>query len=202
MKKEKKEMHKNWGKIKEESEAMEKRDEYIEEDEELDESLKKEEALDYPSHDDLEEKLTQAEQKAHENWEKAVRAMAELENIRQRSEREISKAHRYGAEKLLTSFLPVADSLEQALQLSTNDTQMQEGLTLTLKLFLDVLEKNGVIQLNPEGETFNPQEHEAMTMQESEEAAPNTVIAVFQKGYRLYDRVIRPARVVVAKAKT
>jgi molecular chaperone GrpE len=95
----------------------------------------------------------------------------------------------------------VADSLEQALQLADKnaDVAMHEGLELTMKLFLGVLEKHEVQQLDPIGAPFNPEEHEAMTIQASEGAAPNSVVAVFQKGYKLNDRVIRPARVVVAK---
>lgn len=162
-------------------------------------SKKEHSALPHPDYEELEEKLTLAEQKAHENWEKATRALAELENVRRRAEREVSNAHRYSIDKLLQALLPVADSLEQALQIAEKDSQMAEGLKLTLKLFLDVLEKQGVTQLNPEGEPFDPKEHEAMTMQEAETAQPNTVLAVFQKGYKLHDRIIRPARVVVAK---
>ncbi|WED44623.1 nucleotide exchange factor GrpE [Legionella cardiaca] len=197
---------KNWRKIKESHEE----DSWNDEDEEAplsedEDSLDmNEHALEHPSYIELEEKLTSAEQKAHENWEKAARAVAELENVRRRAEREVSNAHRYGVEKLLTAFLPVADSMEQALQLSEKEknTSMHEGLQLTMKLFLDVLEKNGVQQLDPLGEPFNPQEHEAMSMQEVAGSAPNTVLAVFQKGYKLHDRVIRPARVVVSKAKS
>lgn len=162
-------------------------------------SKKEHNALSHPDYEELEEKLTLAEQKAHENWEKATRALAELENVRRRAEREVSNAHRYSIDKLLQALLPVADSLEQALQIAEKDSQMAEGLELTLKLFLGVLEKQGVTQLNPEGELFDPKEHEAMTMQEAGTAQPNTVLAVFQKGYKLHDRIIRPARVVVAK---
>ncbi len=160
-------------------------------------------ALDHPSYIALEEKLTLAEQKAHENWEKSVRAMAELDNVRRRSEREVANAHRYGLEKLISSLLPVVDSLEQALQLADKqaDTGMHEGLELTMKLFLNVLEKHDVQQLDPQGEIFDPQQHEAMSIQESADAAHNSILAVFQKGYRLNDRVIRPARVIVAKGK-
>ena len=97
--------------------------------------------------------------------------------------------------------MPVVDSLEQALQLSHTeaDANMREGLELTMKLLVDVLDKQGVKQLNPMGEMFNPQEHEAMSMQESADAVTNTILMVFQKGYKLNDRVIRPARVIVAK---
>jgi molecular chaperone GrpE len=97
----------------------------------------------------------------------------------------------------------VVDSLEQAELLAEKhgDSAMHEGLELTMKLFLDMLEKADVKQLNPVGELFNPEMHEAMVMQETADAAPNTVISVFQKGYQLNDRVIRAARVVVAKEK-
>ena len=191
---------KDWKKFKEENAIHDEQD--------IDESITQEDdavesasALDHPSYMDLEEKLTLAEQKVHENWEKSVRAMAELDNVRRRAEREVANAHRYGLEKLINSLLPVVDSLEQALQLAekSEDPAMHEGLELTMKLFLDALAKYDVQQLNPQGEPFDPQQHEAMTMQESADAAPNTVLAVFQKGYMLNDRVIRPARVIVAK---
>jgi molecular chaperone GrpE len=160
--------------------------------------------LEHPSYLALEEKLTLAEQKAHENWEKTVRAMAELDNVRRRAERDVTNAHRYGQEKLIDSFLPVIDSLEQAIQLTEDktDDSMREGLLLTLKLFLDALKKVDVEQIDPLGAVFNPQEHEAMSMQEVLDAEPNSIIAVYQKGYKLNDRIIRPARVIVAKAKT
>lgn len=161
-------------------------------------------ALDHPTYLALEEKLTLAEQKAHENWEKSVRALAELDNVRRRAEREVTNAHRYGLEKFITSLLPVVDSLEQALQLASKDQDagMREGLELTMKLFLDLLQKHEVQQLDPLGAPFNPQEHEAMSIQEAPDTAPNTVLAVFQKGYKLNDRLIRPARVIVSKNKT
>ena len=158
-------------------------------------------ALDHPSYALLEEKLTFAEQQAHENWEKSVRAIAELDNVRRRAERDVTNAHRFGLEKILNSLLPVVDSLEQALQLAdkSGDTSMQEGLTLTIKLFVDVLEKYGVKQLDPQGATFDPQQHEAMSIQPSDDFPPNTILTVFQRGYVLNDRVIRPARVIVSK---
>lgn len=158
-------------------------------------------SLAHPSYEELEEKLTLAEQQAHENWEKSVRALAELDNVRRRAEREVTNAHRYSLEKFIDALLPVIDSLEQALQLAdeAGDGSMREGLELTLKLFVDVLQKFNVEPLNPEGAGFDPQLHEAMSIQESSDVAPNTVMTVFQKGYRLHDRVIRPARVIVSK---
>ncbi len=173
----------------------------IDEQEDADEERMADPALSHPSYLELEEKLTEAEQKAHENWEKSVRALAELDNVRRRAEKDVEKAHRYGLEKLIDSMLPVVDSLEQALQLAEqeNNQAMHEGLELTMKLFLDVLAKHGVEQIDPIGAAFDPQLHEAMSMQETSDAAPNTVLTVFQKGYKLNDRVVRPARVIVAK---
>jgi molecular chaperone GrpE len=188
--------NKDWKQFKENS--------LLEDEQEIDELIEDPEeelmaSLDHPTYVEMEEKLTLAEQKAHENWEKSVRALAELDNVRRRAERDIANAHRYGSEKLLTSLLPIVDSLEQALQLAEGDKAMHEGLELTMKLFLDVLQKHDVEQIDPIGEPFDPQCHEAMTMQPSTEVAPNHVVAVFQKGYRLNDRIIRPARVIVAK---
>jgi molecular chaperone GrpE len=193
--------NKDWKKFKEETEND------IDEspdDEEVEENVVENASLDHPSYTALEEKLTLSEQKAHENWEKAARAVAELDNVRRRAERDVANAHRYGLEKLLTSLLPIVDSLEQALQLAdaSANSSMIEGLELTLKLFLDVLEKHDVKQLNPEGAIFDPQEHEAMSVLEVPDVAPNSIVTVFQKGYKLNDRIIRPARVIVAKAKT
>jgi molecular chaperone GrpE len=157
--------------------------------------------LDHPSYAELEEKLTLSEQKALESKEKTTRAMAELENVRRRAELDIAGAHKYGLEKIIDRLLPVIDSLEQALQLAEkgDDSSMVEGLALTMKLFLDVLSKCRVEQIDPLGEIFNPQLHEAMSMQESTDSKQNTILVVFQKGYKLNDRVIRPARVIVAK---
>lgn len=189
---------KNWQKIKEEAEMDANEEQASTKSGSSDEA-----ALDHPSYAALEEKLTLAEQQAHENWEKAVRAMAELDNVRRRAERDVANAHRYGQEKLINGFIPIIDSLEQAIQLTqqNEDDPMYQGLQLTLKLFTDLLQKNDVIQLDPQGEPFNPQEHEAMSMQDVPGAEPNTILAVFQKGYKLNDRVIRPARVIVTKPK-
>jgi len=158
-------------------------------------------SLEHFSYAELEEKLTLSEQQAHENLEKAMRAMAELDNVRRRAERDVANAHRFGLEKFINSLLPIMDSLEEALRLADNkgDKAMHEGLELTMKLFLGVLEKHDVQQLDPQGAVFDPQEHEAMSMQVSTDAPANTVLVVFQKGYKLNDRVIRPARVIVAK---
>jgi molecular chaperone GrpE len=187
---------KDWKKFKEETHQEEVQDEVIEPTE------SEAHVLDHPSYLELEEKLTSAEQQAHENWEKAVRATAELENERRRGDQKLTNALKYGSEKLLQDFIPIVDSLEHALNAADETTaiHMKEGIALTMKLFLDVLARHNVTQVNPVGELFNPQFHEAMSTQISAEVAPNTVLTVFQKGYLLNDRMIRPARVIVAKA--
>ena len=153
----------------------------------------------HPEYIELNNKLDTANQTADEHKEKAARAYAELENVRRRAERDVANAHRYGQDKLINSLLPVLDSLEQAISLAESNSAMAEGLALTLKLFLDTLTKFEVQEINPEGQMFNPEEHEAMSMQVLPDAKPNSVVTVFQKGYRLAGRVIRPARVIVAK---
>lgn len=185
---------KDWAKIKEESEVAEMETPSTENHAEA--------ALEHPDYLALEEKLTLTEQQSHENWEKAVRATAELDNVQRRAEREIANAHRFGMEKMASSLIPVIDSLEQALQSAEKEQSqtMTEGLELTMKLFLDVLTKFDIKQINPEGLPFDPQQHEAMSIQETGDVAPNTVLLVFQKGYVLNDRVIRPARVIVSKS--
>lgn len=192
---------KDWKKVKED--IIQK--ELAAEEEAIDEMLEEESSevlgLEHPNYADLEHKLTVTEKKMHENWEKATRAMAELENVRRRAEKDVVNAHKFGVEKFISGLLPVVDSLEQAIQLADKEqnSSMSEGLNLTMKLFLDVLAKNGVEQISPLGEMFDPEQHEAMSMQEQAGAKTNMVIVVFQKGYKLHDRVIRAARVVVAK---
>jgi molecular chaperone GrpE len=202
------EQTKDWGKIKEAVDASEElkdaaaQDGIIDEDEDEGEGGVGE--LEHPSYEALEEKLTEAEQKAHEHWDKLMRVNADMDNLRRRSERDVTQAHRYGLEKFINNLLPVVDSLEQAEQLAEQhgDAAMHEGLGLTMKLLLGMLDKSGVKQLDPTGEMFNPDMHEAMTMQEASDVEPNTVLSVFQRGYTLNDRVIRAAKVIVAKEKT
>lgn len=161
-----------------------------------------ESVLTHPDYQQLEDKLTEAEQKAHEYWEKLVRQTAELDNVRRRAERDVEQAHRYSLEQFAEALLPVVDSLDQALMQAPEGEQnaMYEGISLTMKLFTDTLAKFGLTVINPEGGIFNPQEHEAISMIAMPDAAPNSIVNVFQKGYRLHDRVVRPARVIVAKS--
>ena len=159
-------------------------------------------SLEHPSYEELEEKLTTMEQKAQENWDKFLRAQAELDNVRRRAEKDVNNAYKYAQDKLLNALLPIVDSLERAIescQGNEADKVIIEGIELTLKLFLDTLEKQGIKQLNPKGEMFDPNFHEAISMQETQEVDSGCVLNVIQKGYKLHDRVLRPALVVVAK---
>ncbi len=183
-----------------EADMMDEEDEGGEAGGQATEGMTEPEELEHLSYDALEAKLTETEQKAHQYWDQATRAMAELENVRRRAERDIAQAHRYSLERFVGELIPVLDSLEQALQLVDQhaDQAMHEGLSLTMKLFVNAMTKFEVEQLDPMGAPFNPQEHEAMSMQPAD-APSSSVITVFQKGYKLHDRVIRPARVIVAK---
>jgi molecular chaperone GrpE len=137
---------------------------------------------------------------ADENWDKYVRVAAELENVRKRASRDVENAHKYALERFCTELLAVKDSLEMGLAAADKaDAQsLLEGKKATLKLLTATMERFGVVELNPEGVPFDPQEHEAMTMQPSADVEPGSVLTVFQKGYALNGRLLRPARVVVA----
>lgn len=151
----------------------------------------------------LKSQLQEARRTADSHWDTVLRTRAELENLRKRTERELENAHKYGLERFLLELLPVKDSLELGLAADAGDNagteKLREGMELTLKKFSQALEKFGVTELNPEGEEFNPEFHEAMTMQEAEGRASNTVVSVIQKGYLLNGRLVRPALVIVAK---
>lgn len=153
---------------------------------------------------DQSEALTAAIQAAEENWEKFIRTQAEMENLKRRAEKDIQNAHKFALEKFARELLTVVDSLELGLQAAATDNpgveKLREGMELTLKQLLSVLEKFNVTGIDPVGEKFNPDLHQAMAMQPSNEAPPNTVIRVFQKGYLLNDRLLRPSMVVVAQS--
>lgn len=152
----------------------------------------------------LRSKVAEAEAKAAAARDAHLRAVAEFDNLRKRAERDVQAARQYGAEKLLGELLGVADSLDLGLAAAAKpEAQMAaltEGMQLTLRQLLATLEKHGVKQVDPVGEPFNPDLHEAVTMLPSADVAPNHVLNVMQKGYRLHDRLLRPAMVVVAKA--
>lgn len=155
------------------------------------------------SSEDIALLLEDARAKADDHWNQVLRMQAELENTRRRAAADVEKAHKFGLEKFATELLPVMDSLELGLAAASGDEEniakLREGTELTLKMFAGVLEKFGMKQINPQGEPFNAELHQAMMMQPSEECPPNTVTAVMQKGYVLNDRLIRPAMVMVSK---
>ena len=150
------------------------------------------------------QELEEANRKAEEHRERWLRTQAEMENLRRRSEMEIQKAHKFALESFARELLNVVDSLELGLAASTGDSadvlKLREGTELTLKQLLAVLEKFQIRPIDPVGEKFNPDLHQAMAMQPSETAEPNTVVKVFQKGWRLNDRLLRPAMVIIAQA--
>jgi len=152
----------------------------------------------------LQEALDEATAQAAENWDKFVRAQAELDNIAKRNRRELENAHKYAIEKFVSEMLPIWDSLEMGLDHADGDDidaqKLKEGHELTLRMLSRLMEKFNVVCIDPQGEAFNPDQHEAMTMQPSDDVAADHVLTVIQKGYALNDRLIRPARVVVAKA--
>ena len=152
------------------------------------------------SEEELLQQLKDAEKKAEENWELLLRTKAEMENLRKRTEKDLEKAHKYGIEKFVSEMLPVKDSMElgMAAQEATVDS-LREGMQLTMNMFNSALDKLGVTEINPVNEAFDPQVHQAMTMQETDEVDANTVLTVMQKGYMLNERLIRPAMVVVSK---
>lgn len=149
--------------------------------------------------------LEDARSKADEHWNQCLRLQAELDNLHKRGVRDLENAHKYALEKFAGALLPVRDSLEMGIAAATQgqniDTaKLIEGSELTLKMLAGVLEKFGITEVNPQGERFNPQFHEAMSIQPRTDVEPNTVVAVVQKGFLLNDRLIRPAMVIVSKA--
>ena len=150
--------------------------------------------------ENLAQELEGAQQKMAEYYEKTLRMQAEIENLRKRAQRDVSNAHKYAVERFASELLQVKDSLE--LGLGAGDVKavkLQEGMELTLKMLTTVLKKFSIEEVDPGGEVFDPNLHQAMTMQESADHKPNTVISVMQKGYTLHDRLLRPAMVIVAK---
>jgi len=155
--------------------------------------------------DALQEALAKAEARAAEFHEQLLRARAEVENMRRRTEREIANIHKYATEKFAGEILPIKDSLELALDAMKNGNvdieKVREGLELKIRMLDAVLGKFGIKEVNPVGEKFNPEFHEAMTVAAGDNSAPNTILTVHQKGYLIHDRLIRPAMVVVSGAE-
>jgi molecular chaperone GrpE len=154
--------------------------------------------------DDLQKQLEEALGNAEQNLEMALRAKAELENATRRHEQDLEKAHKYALDSFVKELLQVWDSLELGIQAGQAEgagiDKLLEGSELTLKLLSDVMNKFGVEQIAPDGEPFNPEEHQAMSLQPRDDVAPNTVVAVVQKGYKLNGRLVRPAMVMVSQA--
>lgn len=144
------------------------------------------------------------ETRVEELKEELIRSQADLQNARRRAERDVMNAHKYAVEKFVKDLLAVLDSMDRALELAETtegfDAAMLEGTQMTHKLLIDTAGRHGVEPINPVGEAFDPQEHQAMGMVESADHEPNTVMAVVQKGYKLEGRVIRAAMVMVTKA--
>jgi molecular chaperone GrpE len=147
--------------------------------------------------------LEDARTKADEHWNQCLRLQAEVENLRKRAQRDLENAHKFGLEKFAVDLLPVKDSLEMGINAaegeSVDPVKLKEGTSLTLKMLADVMERFAIVEIDPLGQRFNPEFHEAISIQERTDVEPNTVVTVIQKGYTLNDRLIRPAMVIVAQ---
>lgn len=155
-----------------------------------------------PEAEVLAARVEELEQAVGEAKDQALRAAAEVQNVRRRAEQDVDKARKFALERFVRELLPVVDSLEKALDAMGEEANEvhREGVSMTLKLQLDTLGKFGVEAVEPQGEPFDPQYHEAMAMVPNPELEPNTVMDVMQKGYLLNGRLVRPAMVVVSQA--
>jgi molecular chaperone GrpE len=159
-------------------------------------------AMETDGADDVVARLARAEAEAAEMKDAWLRAKAETENVRKQAEANIAKAHKYAVERFAEDLLPVKDALEQTLAAGDVPLEsLKSGAALTLKALQASFDRAQVVELNPVGENYDPHRHQAMQMVDSEQP-PNTVVNVFQKGYLINDRVLRPALVTVAKGRT
>ena len=173
-----------------------------------DDSVEVEESVEIETSSDiisaLEDKLAAANVTIEGQKEGVLRARAEMENAKRRAEAEVEKARKFALERFAGELLPVADNLERAIQVADGSNEavkpLLEGVELTMKSFVSTIEKFGLVVIDPQGDTFNPELHQAMSMQESTEVAANTVIAVMQKGYQINGRLLRPAMVMVSRS--
>jgi molecular chaperone GrpE len=151
----------------------------------------------------LEDQIAQLQNDLAAAKDAALRAQADAQNVKRRAEQDVEKARKFALERFTGELLPVVDNLERALESAAGDDEaikpIAEGVELTLKSFLDVLGKQKIEVVDPQGEPFDPNVHQAMSMIENNEVEPNTVIAVMQKGYTLNGRLVRPAMVMVSK---
>ena len=146
--------------------------------------------------------LARAEEEIASLKDQLIRIQAEMQNVRRRAEMDVEKAHKFGLEKFANEMLNVVDNLERGLAAAPDEEAtkaIREGIEMTLSVLISSLGRFSVEQINPEGEGFNPELHQAVTMIENPDVAPNTVLAVMQKGYTLHGRLLRPAMVVVSK---
>jgi molecular chaperone GrpE len=156
-----------------------------------------------PSVEELEKQIQEAKDTAASHWDTVLRTRAELENLRKRSVRDLENAHKFGLERFASELLPVKDSLELGMAATEEEgveiDKIREGMALTLKMFDAALPKFCTSEIDPQGEDFNPEFHQAMLVQEVDDQPSGTVVQVIQKGYALNERLIRPALVIVAK---
>lgn len=157
-----------------------------------------------PDHAELTALLEDARGKADDHWGQVVRLQADMENLRKRSERDLENAHKYALDRFANELLPVRDSLEMGLAAfdaeGADRDKLREGVALTLQMLTTALDKAAINEVNPQNERFDPDFHQAMSIQERADVEPNTVVTVVQKGYTLNGRLIRPAMVIVSKA--
>jgi molecular chaperone GrpE len=150
----------------------------------------------------LQQALEAQKKLAADNLDKALRAQAELDNLRKRTARDMENAHKYALERFVSELLPVMDSMEMGITASVSvedSASLKQGMDLTLRMLAAALEKSGVKAIDPKGEKFNPERHEAVAMHQEEGVEPGIIISVMQKGYELNGRLVRPAMVLVAK---
>ena len=155
-----------------------------------------------PEELESEEESPSLEEEIESLNDQVLRAKAEVQNVRRVAEQEVRKARLYGVESLAKNFLSVGDNLERAIESLNEDSKpkdLEEGLRLILKSYEDALETGGIISIDPKGELFNPEQHEALSVIENEDLEPNSIIEVIQRGFMIQDRVLRPAKVIVTK---
>jgi molecular chaperone GrpE len=175
---------------------------FMSEKENVSENAEQQEPESPQAQEDLQLLLEDARAKADDHYNQLLRTQAEMENLRKRSSRELENAHKFALEKFVNELLPVRDSMEMGIGAASEEgvdpVKLKEGMDLTLKMFGDVMAKFGVAEVNPQGQKFNPELHQAMSMQEAPDVEPTTVLIVVQKGYQLNERLVRPALVIVS----
>lgn len=148
--------------------------------------------------------LEDARGKADEHWDQCLRLQADLDNLRKRAERDVASAHKFALERFAVELLPVRDSLEMGLAAFATEgadpDKLREGVELTLQMLTSAMGKFEIREVNPQDERFDPEFHQAMSLQARDDVEPNTVVTVVQKGYLLNERLLRPAMVIVSKA--